>query len=273
MEWSRYPLEKLLYFAAGVIPGFTVLVISELARPGMYQWFLSEPFLGYRTKMGLVALATFIVGYSLTSFLRAILGGIGGAYGEVLSKRPYQPPHSQSIAPWRDPRWRAAVATHLTKIPNDTRPISPEILKTREQMIQYLPPDQQASARYSLNSERLSAEMDDLQWEQWYDHFHEIVLKPDDRDVFMYVRWGLNLNLETAAMCIVTATFFVPRLRHWWCIVPACFWIVILLAEEYWAWTRYMNKWSTLSAQIKYLRENAPANRQDIGSRAMSQSS
>jgi hypothetical protein len=258
MEWSKYPLEKLLYFVAGIIPGFLALMIAQLHNPGLFDWFFAVGFLGYRTKLSLILLASFAIGYSMTTFLRALLGGIGGAVG-ALVKRPYQSPHTFKVAPWRDPRWRTALANHLgAKVPKDSHPIAADIFETRREMVDYLPKDQQAAAHYALKSERLNAEMDDLQWEQWYDHYHEIVLKPADRDVFQHVRWGLNLNLETAALCVLLSAPVVPRLRHWWCILPACLWLSILLAEEYSGWKQYTNRWSTLSAQIKYLGETPP---------------
>jgi hypothetical protein len=259
MEWAKYPLEKLVYFVAGIIPGFVTLAIWQLAAPSCYDWFFARGFLGYRTKLSLIILTSFVVGYGLATFLRASLGAIGGAYGTVAAQRPYEPPYLQKVAPWRDPRWRIALAKHLgEKRPNDSGPISTDIFQARQKMVEYLPQDQQASALCALNSERLNAEMDDLQWEQWYDHYHQIVLRPDDRDVFLYVRWSLNLNLETAALCVLLGALVVSRLRHWWYILPAFMWVLMLLAEEYSAWKQYPNRWSPLSAQIKYLSEMPP---------------
>ena len=109
MDLSKYPLEKLLYFVAGVIPGFVALLIFQLARPGSFNWFFSLGFLGYRTKVVLAVLAMFVVGNSMTRFLSGFFGAIGGAIGAS----GYKPPQSFEIAPWRDARWRTAVSRLL----------------------------------------------------------------------------------------------------------------------------------------------------------------
>jgi hypothetical protein len=61
MDLSKYPLEKLLYFVAGVIPGFVALLMFQVAHPGSFNWFFSLGFLGYRTKVVLAVLAMFVV--------------------------------------------------------------------------------------------------------------------------------------------------------------------------------------------------------------------
>ncbi len=95
MDLSKYPLEKLLYFVAGVIPGFVALLIFHVAAPGSFGWFFSLGFLGYRTKVALVVLTAFVVGNSMTRFLSGFLGAIGGAIGGAVG---YKPPQSLEIA-------------------------------------------------------------------------------------------------------------------------------------------------------------------------------
>lgn len=259
MDWSKYPLEKLLYFVAGTIPGFVALIIFQLAAPGSFDWFFALGFLGYRTKLTISVLTAFVVGYSMTTFLRALLGGAYGAYGAIVAQRPYKPPQSYAIAPWRDPRWRTVLRDHLgAQAPNDTSPILPDIFETRRKMVELLPQDQQPAALYELNSEKLRAEIDDLQWEQWYDYYHRIVLQPDDRDLFSHVRWGLSVNLETAALYTLMSAWMVPSVRRWWCILLASPWLLMLVAEEYSSYKQWTDRWTTLTAQIKYLSETKP---------------
>src|ERR1019366_7110704 len=110
MDFSKYPLEKLFYFLAGVIPGFVALFIFQLAVPGSFGWFFNLGFLGYRTKLSLILLAAFVVGNTLTTFLSGFLRFIGGAYfGGIVALRPYRPPRSYVVAPWRDPKWRTVL--------------------------------------------------------------------------------------------------------------------------------------------------------------------
>ena len=254
MDLLKYPLEKLFYFVAGVIPGFVALLIFELVAPGSFRWFFALGFLGYRTKLGLIILACFVVGNSMTAFLSGLLGGVGGAVGAVMAQRPYRPPHFYDVAPWRDSRWRTLVKNRLgAQAPNDTRLISQAVFDLRRKRVEYLPKEEQLAALAGLDLEKLKTEGDDGDWAQWYDHFHQIVLQPDSRDFISYVRTGLNFNLETAALYVLVSAAVVRNLRHWWCILPACMWVLILVAEFYWGWQRFTDKWLTLSEQIKYL--------------------
>lgn len=86
MDLSKYPLEKLVYFVAGVIPGFTALLIYAVSVPWSFGWFFATVFLGYKAKLSLVMVASFLVGNSLTSFLSRLLGATGGAISSTGSR-------------------------------------------------------------------------------------------------------------------------------------------------------------------------------------------
>jgi hypothetical protein len=254
MDLSKYPLEKLLYFVAGVIPGFVALLTFQLAAPGSFGWFFTLGFLGYRTKLSLIVLACFVVGYSMTTILKGLLGAIGGIPGTVIALRSYKPSYSYHVAPWRDSIWRRLVKNRLgATAPDDTQLISQQILDLRRKMLEHLPEEQRAAVLIDLNREKLKAEVDDGEWSRWYDHYHQIVLQPELRDFVSHVQTGLNLNLETAALFVLVSATVVPGLRHWWCILPACMWVLMLVAEVFSAWRRFTDRWLTLSDQIKYL--------------------
>jgi hypothetical protein len=256
MDWSKYPLEKLVYFVAGIIPGCVVLLVFGMAHPGSFDWFFRIRFLGYRSQLTLLVLTCFVLGYSITTFLRGFLGGLGGIYGAT-AKRFYKlKAPSYLAAPWQDPRWRTLLIRHLgTSSLHDTRPIAPDILETRRQMIDLMPQNERPRALYELNSEKLAADLEDIRWERWYAHYHEIVLQPDPRDLFFHVGWGLRINFQAAAIYILGSAFVVPQLRHWWCLGPALIWVLLLVAEEFTELNKLRNQWSTLDAQIKYLSE------------------
>ena len=248
MDWTKYPLERLFSFVAGIIPGSVVLLIF-----GWLQWFFALGVLGYRTKLALVIIVAFVVGFSATTFLNAILGAMGGAIGAV----SYKPPHSYAIAPWRDPKWRELVKKRVgAGCPKDTRPISPLVVDLRSKIAANLPQDQQASAMMALHTERLAAESDDLNWAVWYDHYHKIILEPTG-DVVWHVHTGLTFNLETAALIVLLSATVVPSVRHWWCILPSCMWVLLFVVESVVAVQKAFDKWSTLNDQVKYLSANA----------------
>jgi hypothetical protein len=258
MDVSKYPFEKIFYFIAGVFPGFVALFIFQLASPGAFRWFFTMGFLGYRSKLGLIVLTTFVIGNTITAFLSGLLGAIGGAYGGWKAEtEPYVLPQTYSVAPWRDNRWRIALTNRLgTKAPNDTSLLGEGVLKLRREMVGYLPEMERPAALVKLEQEKLGAEIDDSNWAGWYDHYHQIALLDERKDVVSYVRNGLYFNLETAAIYVLISAVWVQSVRRWWCIVPACMWVLALVAQEYSDVRRFMNKWSSLSAQIKYLSES-----------------
>jgi hypothetical protein len=256
MDLSKYPLEKIFYFVAGIIPGFVALLIFNLVTPNSFGWFFTLGFLGYKTKLSLILLTAFVAGNTMTTFLSSFLGAIGGAIKARDAQKPYKPPYAFDVAPWREPTWRAVLRNRLKEqTPNDTRPLSQELFELKRKGVDLLPEAQRAAARSNLNLEKFNADVDDGNWARWYDLYHELVLDTDKRDVQWFVQTGLSFNLETAGLYVVLSAPFVPSVRHWWCIVPASYWALLLIGQSWSEPRRYRNKWSTLSAQVAYLSE------------------
>jgi hypothetical protein len=229
------------------------LLVFEVAAPGSFKWFFALGFLGYRAKLGVVLVTAFVIGNSMTTLLYKLLGSIGGAIGGYLG---YKSPHSYDVAPWRDPGWRAVLKNYLgADAPNDTWPMRKDLYDFRVQQISAQPQDQQLGFLAALDLEKLKTERDDADWARWYDQYHRAVLTPQDTDVLFHFQRGLNFNLETAAIYLLVSMVIVPRLRHWWTILPACFWTISLVLEEVVAFKQITNKWSTLNTQITYLSE------------------
>jgi len=268
MDVSKFPLEKVFHFVAGIIPGFVALLIYELASPGSFGWFFTLGFLGYRTKLSLIVLVAFVVGNSMTTFLGSCLGMLGAVVGTIAAQQPYKQPPSYETAPWRDPKWRTVLKSYLgPQAPNDTQLLSEKVIEQLTKAIDLRPSVERRAALAKLNFEVIDTKIDDGHWADWYDHYHEvIVLGHDKKELDWYVRTGLNVNLEAAAVYVLLSALVVPRVRHWWILFPACLWILILLAESYYAAKQFTNKWSTLSAQIRYLTAQEPLKSSPSGS-------
>jgi hypothetical protein len=259
MDWFKYPLDKIIYFVASIIPGFTVLVTIQLSSPRGFEWFFWIGFLGYKTKLTIIVLLAFIIGYSATTFVRSLIGGVFGAV-QGASPVPFQPYHLHEVAPWRDPRWRSVLKNYLgAKARPDTELITPQLYDLRRQGLNLLPESQRPQALYELDTDRLQTQMNDGSWGAWYDHFHQLVLQPTERDWFFHLRWGLSINFEVAGLIILVGSAFLPALRHWWLMLPSICWVLLLAAEEYNDVRLYRDKWSTLSKQVKFLLESQPA--------------
>jgi hypothetical protein len=253
MDLSKYPLEKLLYVVAGVIPGFVALLIYYVAEPNSFSWFFSLGFLGYRTKLALVVLTAFVIGNSMTRFLSGIFGAFGGAIGGAVGG---QPPYALELAPWRDPTWRAALSKVLGRhAPNDTQLFTKWFYDSKLQEIEFLPEANRPLEITKLEIAKLENQRQDGEWARWYRYYHNLILQPPDRDFLFHVQKGLNFNLQTAAVYVLVSSAIVPGIRRWWCILPALLWTLLLLAEEYWSLRSWADSWSTLDKQITYLTE------------------
>lgn len=189
MDLSKYPLENLLYFVAGIIPGFVALLIYQVASPGAFAFFFSMGYLGYKTKLAVALLVAFVVGNTMTRFLGVVVNSIEGGIGGYVGGRPYKPSHTVSGAPWRDHRWRTALKRHLgSDAPKDTILMSEALYDMKAKAIDLQPSPLRAQALSALNREKLQLEIDDGQWPRWYEHFHGIVLRPPEGDFFWYMQ-------------------------------------------------------------------------------------
>lgn len=260
MDLSKYPLHELFQFIAAIVPGFAALLIYQAAHPAAFAWFFSLQLVGYKTALTLIVLAAFIVGYTITTFLVSLLGVIAGVIGGVAVVQS-RPAHSFKVAPWRDRRWRDAAKKVLgADAPDDTLVIPQESFEFRRKLLEsYRDKNKAAEDLVALEQEKLNSEIDDSKWKDVYEHFHEIILSQLPADEFTFhIRTGLNFNLEAAGLYVLVSAMIVPAVRHWWSIVPACVWVLLAIAENYMQIKNYLNKWSTLAAQIRYLSQKQP---------------
>jgi hypothetical protein len=250
MDFSKYPLDKLLYFIAGILPGSVALWIYQLAVPGCFNRFFFSPFLGYRTKLGLATFAAFVIGNTITQFLASLLGAVGGAVGGFIAK----PPQALEFAPWRDPTWRTVLTSVLgNAAPKDTQLMAKWFYDYRLQEIGEIPEGERALAKIRLDSEKLSAERDDSDWARWYHHYHHLLLQLLEGDVALHVQRNLRFNLEAASVYVLISATFVPAIRHWWAIGPSCFWVFLLIVTEWTEARTMVDEYSSFSRQITYL--------------------
>jgi hypothetical protein len=251
MDLSKYPIQKLLFVAAGTIPGFVALLIYRAAAPHCFDWFLSLGSLGYRTKVGVVLLTSLPIGATVTRFVAGLIGGIEGAIGAVLSK----PSHVVKVAPWRETIWRAALSKVLREPPKSTMLWPDWFYAQSLQAIALLPEDQRAMAGTQLELDRLANQSEDAEWNRWYRYYHNRILFPAERDFLFEVQRGIHFNLQAAAVYVLGSAWFVPAVRAWWCMLPACFWFIVLIGEEWIGSQNAVNLWSTLDRQITFLSE------------------
>lgn len=258
MDLTKYPIEKLSFLLAGVIPGGAALLIFNSAVPGSFVWFVSIGFLGYRTQIAVLVFTAFIAGNTLSTFVSSIVGAIGGAIGAVQQSRPYKPAYTYMAAPWRDVRWRALAKSRLgNQAPEDLPFMSLEVLSQRLKIIADVPGENPAAALLQVQLDKSKSDLIDEYWRDWYEHFHQIVLLYRERTFEWHVQNGFNFNLETASLYVLLSASVVPSIRHWWLIAPSCVWTLLLLSETFYNYRRFTDRWQTLTEQIRYLSVDA----------------
>ena len=250
----KYPLERLVYFVAALLPGTVALVTYWSTSPHSFDWFLKLS-LGYDTKLWLFILTAFAIGHTVTSLLRAVLDDLGLWIGRMLSHViPGKASYEYKAAPWRNKEWRKAVRKRLgDATPKDSELLTTELFSVRTVAAEYLPPEKQALELMKLAEERISTQADDVQWRSLYQHYHFLLLEPDERDVVLHIRHGLTYNFLSAAIYVLIAATILRTVHHWWCIVPSAAWVMIVVAQTIGRYYQLTAEWNTLQAQITYL--------------------
>lgn len=86
-----------------------------------------------------------------------------------------------------------------------------------------------------------------------YQHFHEVILRSEQRTFDSYVRTGFTFNLAAAALTVLVGAVFLRAARHWWLVAAAFVWLIYLGLELAGNYRSYKNQSSTLASQIRYL--------------------
>jgi hypothetical protein len=258
MDLSKYLLEKILHYVAGVIPGIIALVLFECVAPGALRGIFNNGFLGYRTTVALTLLLAFIIGNTLSTCLSIILivfvSVMAAITVAIRERQSYKDRHAYDPAPWRDPKWRALAKKHLgDRAPNDTLLEPRKAFDFRRRLQEILPEKARTVSIPEMDAQRNNLEQDDQNWAYWYQHHHDLVIQEEDRSFESYVRKGLVFNFETAAVFLIVCSFCVPSVRHWWVLVPASAWIVYMLLEMFGEYAKRINNWSMFAEQIKFL--------------------
>jgi hypothetical protein len=236
-----------------VIPGATALVIYECSSIGRFHWFLASDVIGYRTKVAVVVAACFVLGNTMTEVANRLFSALGGAIGGVIGSRTYKPSYEYETGPWRDPKWRAAIKRQMGENAPLDVPLVPEVAGEWMKSADALMASIEKRPPTDFVQQRITSVNADMEWKKWYDHYHQLVLEPDDTDFVLHVRNGFNMNMEYASMYLLLSMLFVPATRQWWCVVIALGWIAVSVLEFGAGLTRYFNKYSTLDRQILYL--------------------
>jgi hypothetical protein len=261
MDFGKIPVDKVAYFVAGVVPGATAVYIYYLANPAAFQAFLAPSFFGYRTKLCIAGAFCFIVGITITMFVRALGGALwGGLWGGIGSYIQSKPQQSPSSAPWRDPTWRRLAKKHLEdNAPDDTIPMTPEDMERRKAALELLPAEEQRAQAEKLNQLQVKLVYDDGMWSSWYAQFNQQMQMQQQmqqqKDFARNFGQGINANVIATAVYLGGSMIFVPVLRNWMCITFVAGSLALVLAQAYASFAGNRNPWIALQSEVEFLVE------------------
>lgn len=255
MDFGKVPVDKITYFAAGLVPGATAVYIYYLAHPAAFHDFLSSGVFGYRTKLWIAAGFCFVVGNTITLFAYVLAGTFWGGFWGAIS--PYirrKTPQTLPSAPWRDPTWRRLAKKYLRdNAPDDTVPMAEEDLKNRMAALAVLPPEEGKARAQELNELQVKLVSDDGAWSQWYAQFNDQMTMKQRGDFTSTFAQGIRANLQATAVYVAGSMIFVPALRNWMCITFVAGWLWIIFAQTYTSYAGSANPWSTWFPQLEFL--------------------
>jgi len=253
---SKVSFKKAFPFLASVLPGAALFYLFEIEHPGTLQWLLSISFLGYGSRLSLLLLLFFLIGYSFNRFLAAFLLPVGWVFGRVTRLPVWdRHPYGLANAPWRDQKWRAAYVRRFALDAPQDLALTPDGLD--EEMILAIsklqpgeqPTPEQAAYPMKILLEAVNRIGNDQEWKSRYLRLHVAEITKRERGFVEEIGAGLDSNLTIASLIIVVASWFVPELRFWWLLLPAYLWFAESLVVTTQKTLRFFDPTSTLQAQ------------------------
>lgn len=268
IDFGKFPFEKAVHLLAKVLPGFALLFVYDAKNLGAVTSILSLPYLGYATRVWLLIAVCFVLGYTLSSVLSTVVGGVAGAIGALwASVARTKHPYEYQVAPWRDPNWRVAYISRFgSDAPKDLTLILPRDAAELLRLNQPLPPnlaDQQKLAEQltlQINAglkAAIDAIQNDTEWRMRYENIKLKVLFQQPLEPIEEVIGRLDSDFSVASAVLVVGAAFSTNLRVWWFMLPAMGWLIVgvlrFCAKAY----QIVAPWSSLSAQIEMLRSGS----------------
>jgi hypothetical protein len=249
LEILKTALERLFLFIASLIPGAAGLFLFTLGYPDLAASFWHAGYLEYKTKVAIVIVSAFVLGWTIA----ITLGTVGLIVGSIIGSFSNTP--EPSLKPWRNPNWRGLLTSYLGKAAPENIPLVPEELtEARLKIAQTLTEPERTQQIIEAYSEKARAEFSDLQWAGWWHELHPRTLF-GQLDPLAVMSNQLSASFHSASIVILCGTFFFPTLRHWWVFVLCLSWLVHLLLQAVGLILRIRDPWSSFSPQMKYLQD------------------
>ena len=252
MDWLKTTLDRLFVFLASLIPGCACFLLLLLHRPDLISYIWNAQVLSYETKLIISVFLTFVMGWTATYALNALLMETGSILARWL-------PTTQEPAakPWQNKNWRALLMRYLGKAaPKNVEPVYDEVLKLQLEALQHAPAEERVRQAAALFKGKAESELNDHEWRGWWEHFHYTSFQRIEPVPLMMQT--VAHNFYAASLLMLFAMPFTPQLRIWWLIAFCVFWLVHLIAKSANDISRAQNPWSSWTEQMEHLQLKLP---------------
>jgi hypothetical protein len=109
LDFSRITYSSVLEIVAPIIPGATLAVGTLILNPQLAARLLSNPYLGYRSRIVLAILVSYIAGMLLNLLVSYNSYAAGYLFGYTFRSKLFK----ELPTPWRNLHWRRMARTFL----------------------------------------------------------------------------------------------------------------------------------------------------------------
>jgi hypothetical protein len=265
IDFGKFPFEKTVHLLTKVLPGFALLFVYNAEIPGTVTHILSLPYIGYATRVWLLIAICFMLGYTLSTVMNAVVSMVAGAVGALWGaftrgRHPYE----HQVAPWRDQTWRAAyISVYGAEAPKNLTLMLPSNAAELLRLSQPLPPglaeQQRVAEQITLQvNAGLTAAIDaitnDTEWRMCYERMKFKVLFEGPLEPIQEVFGRLDSDFSLASAVLIAGAVLTVQFRVWWLTVPATAWIILGVLRFCVKTYQIAEPWNTLSAQIEMLK-------------------
>jgi hypothetical protein len=210
LDFSRVTYSGVLEIAAPIVPGSIIAFGILTLNPQLAAKLLSNPYLGYKSRIAAAILLSYIAGLLLNLLINYIGYYAGFLFGKAFGKKLFPNPPT----PWRNLHWRRMARTFLG---DDLAPSTDDLYfkemheAEAKKAEQIQDPQQKAAQQKFVQDFFLPKSIADNEWYWWY----EVLSKYFTVEQWWAPPWQYFLAMvNTASWAVVLLMVFIHR-HHW----------------------------------------------------------
>ncbi len=210
LDFSRITYSSVLEIVAPIIPGLTLAVGTLILNPQLAASLLSNPYLGYRSRIVVAILVSYIAGLLLNLLVSYNSYAAGYLFGYTFRNKLFK----EFPTPWRNLHWRRMARTFLG---DDLAPSTDDLYfkemhdAEAKQAEQIQDPQQRAARQKFVQDFFLPKSIADNEWYWWY----EVLGKYFTIGQWWAAPWQYFLSMLHTASWAVVLLMVLNHRHHW----------------------------------------------------------